>query len=109
MQLRILFLAVPLLAAATERDPRDDISMDAHSDLEALPLEKRACTANGCKCRSGFAGVYCAQCVSGGSYIVTDIGHPSSLSDVYQCDGSGGCCDYGKASACASGATGRCG
>lgn len=109
MQLRLLFLAVPLLAAATERDPRDDVTIAPRSDLEGLPLEKRACTSNGCKCRSGFAGVYCAQCRSGGSYVVSNLGSGGSISHVYQCSGSGGCCNYGYASDCAGGATGRCG
>jgi hypothetical protein len=62
-------------------------------------FEKRACSNNGCACVSGLAaGVYCGNCVVGaGTYAVRTKrvnGH------AFQCNASGGCCDYGVASDC---------
>lgn len=103
----VLLIAAPLLAFAAERDPR--VAEDLMAREEPFALDKRACKANGCKCKSGYAGVYCANCPSGGGWVVSKLGSGGSTSHVYQCDGSGGCCDYGKANDCAGGATGRCG
>lgn len=66
-----------------------------------------------CVCLSGShgkSGVFCADCwnSAAGNWQVVDLGSGTE-SDVYQCNTSGGCCDYGYASDCKNGATGRCG
>ena len=79
---------------------------------EDFGLQKRACDYNGCKCASGYVGVYCANCKtkSGSPYFVVDkLGTGGSVEHVYQCNGASSCCDYGYATKCKGGAAGRCG
>jgi hypothetical protein len=63
------------------------------------PMDKRACTYNGCACVSGLAsGVYCGNCVVGaGTYAVRT---KRVNTHAFQCSSTGGCCDYGVASDC---------
>ena len=70
-----------------------------NNDANLLALDKRACSYNGCACVSGLAaGVYCGNCVVGaGTYAVRT---KRVSSHAYQCNSSGGCCDYGVASDC---------
>lgn len=62
-------------------------------ELESLGLEKRACRKNGCKCKKGTKqGSYCGLCSA-----VTDRGSDGWYTqDIFECNSSGGCCDYGK-------------
>lgn len=105
-----IVLLAPLFAAVIAESARAPAKERGRLAPQGLDLTKRACSYNGCTCQSGYAGVYCANCVgSDGEYVVIELGSSGSISDVYQCNGSGGCCDYGYASDCANGATGRCG
>ncbi|SPN99735.1 uncharacterized protein DNG_02586 [Cephalotrichum gorgonifer] len=108
MQLSLLLIVAPLLAlAAPEREAPPTREVKARD--ETATLGKRACNPVGCECAPGYAGVYCANCLtSSGGWVVPVLGS-GTTSDVYQCDGNGGCCDYGYANDCAGGATGRCG
>ena len=59
----------------------------------------RACSNNGCKCVSGLAqGVYCGNCVVGAGTLA--IKEKRVRTHAYECNPSGGCCDYGFASDC---------
>jgi len=111
MLLKSILLLAPLVAAAAERGtPNGRAERDVgRRPGQAIDLSKRTCSDNGCACEYGYAGVICARCPdSDGGFVVWDLG-TGSTSDVYQCDGTGGCCDYGYADDCANGATGRCG
>lgn len=113
MRLTSLLLLTPLLVSAMPEASRErSAEVDARDALNARDLNpdltKRACKDVGCKCKSGHGGVWCANCMTGGTYVVTTLGS-GSVSDVYQCSSSGGCCDFGYASDCKDGATGRCG
>ena len=44
-----------------------------------------------------------------GAWVVELLGSGGSQEHVYQCNSNGGCCDYGYATDCKGGATGRCG
>lgn len=91
--LPIIALAPLLVAAMPGANPEA---------REASDLTKRACSNVGCECRDGAAGVYCGMC-----YGVLSLGS-GSTHDVYQCNGNGGCCDYGYADDCDFSPT-RCG
>lgn len=107
MQFRLVLLVAPLLVAATADRPAGDGVLTAR---DTTPLDKRACDPNGCTCKSGYSGVFCANCpANGGGFVVEKLGSGGTTSHVYQCDGNGGCCDYGNANDCKSGNTGRCG
>lgn len=66
-------------------------------ELEGRGLEKRACRKNGCKCKAGTRqGSYCGLCDA-----VTDRGSDGWYTrDIFECNSSGGCCDYGTSSVC---------
>jgi len=86
-------VAVPLEARAVEA-------------ADSAPLEKRACSSNGCKCVKGLRqGQYCGACVWKGDYVISA---KRNLKHIYECSPSGACCDYGTASDCNTG-HGRCG
>ena len=112
MQIRRLTVFAPLLApaiaaAAQEAPPRDSIV-----DRDALPLDKRACTPNGCACQVGYKGQYCSECLgTNGHYVITDWGDGAPKDHIFECNGNGGCCNYGAAADCAAGGglNGRCG
>lgn len=112
MRFTSLLILAPLLVSAMPEASRERTDVDPRDALNARDLEpnltKRACKDVGCKCKSGHGGVWCANCMTGGTYVVTTLGS-GSVSDVYQCSDSGGCCDFGYASDCKDGATGRCG
>ena len=78
------------------------------SDLEAdvRPDKLVECPkGNGCKCSRVPAGdQYCGLCAE-----VTDYGRGGDWSHVYECNKSGGCCDYGVASDCKAKKNMRCG
>jgi len=58
----------------------------------------RACTS-GCKCVRGLAqGVYCGNCVVGAGTYAVSSGRVKT--NAYECNPSGGCCSYGRASDC---------
>ncbi|KFY47501.1 hypothetical protein V495_01939 [Pseudogymnoascus sp. VKM F-4514 (FW-929)] len=67
--------------------------------VNAADLEPRACSSNGCACVTGLkAGIYCGNCVVGaGTYAIKT---KRVASHAFQCNASGGCCDYGAASDC---------
>ncbi|KAK1762849.1 hypothetical protein QBC33DRAFT_623412 [Phialemonium atrogriseum] len=65
-------------------------------DVEGRGLEKRACKKNGCKCKKGTKqGSYCGLCSA-----VTAAGDGWFTRDIFECNSSGGCCDYGTSSVC---------
>jgi hypothetical protein len=79
---------------------------DVVDTLAGTPLEKRACSKNGCKCVKGLRqGQYCGNCVWKGDWVISA---KRVSNHVYECSPSGGCCDYGKASDCGGGSA-RCG
>ncbi|PON25373.1 hypothetical protein TGAM01_v205667 [Trichoderma gamsii] len=112
----ILFAALiaPLASAAVA-----GVDIEARAEVEAiakveerslLPLDKRACVSNGCKCSTKHPlkqGQYCGNCVwsNGDGYIITA---KRVNNHVYECSPSGSCCDYGAGGDCGSG-TARCG
>ncbi|KAL2265828.1 hypothetical protein VTJ83DRAFT_6928 [Remersonia thermophila] len=113
-----LSLALTLLTAALGlASPVEDVfpapqaiaeTREVARDLSAAnPLvEKRACTANGCKCMKGLRqGQYCGNCVWKGSWVITA---KRNANHVYECNPQGGCCSYGAASDCGS-LKARCG
>ena len=100
--IKTLFFLAPLLAAAAPGPNEEDRERaaalhDRGLDAESLPfdLNKRACDYNGCKCLKGYAGVWCAQCKKGGSYVVQLLVSGGAIDHVYQCASDGDCCDYG--------------
>ena len=121
MRLTAFLLLAPFLVAAMpepvrEIDARiipDTSPVEAGDALEARDLNpdltKRACKSNGCKCLKGYPGVWCGNCVRNGAWVVEILGSSGSQEHVYQCSSGGGCCDYGYATDCKGGATGRCG
>ncbi|SPN99910.1 uncharacterized protein DNG_02762 [Cephalotrichum gorgonifer] len=90
----VLFFASLALGTALNQDSADLSAREASPEL--VP---RACSANGCKCVKGLAqGVYCGNCVVGaGTYAISA---KRVANHAYECNSSGGCCDYGKASDC---------
>lgn len=82
---------------ASEVDAK--IKRDAEVEVrgvEGRGLEKRACKKNGCKCKKGTKqGSYCGLCSA-----VTDSGDGWYTRDIFECNSSGGCCDYGTSSVC---------
>ncbi|KAK5654219.1 hypothetical protein OQA88_7394 [Cercophora sp. LCS_1] len=69
-------------------------------------LVERACSDNGCKCVRGLSqGVYCGNCVVGAGTFAISTKRVSN--HAFECNSSGGCCDYGKASDCGT-ARARC-
>ncbi|EPS43595.1 hypothetical protein H072_2379 [Dactylellina haptotyla CBS 200.50] len=93
-----LFTAV-LAVAVPEAEPGTRVTSNKLSALDKRggEVEKRQCNPNGCKCANGAAGVYCGWCAG-----VLNPGTGGSWSDVFQCNGSGGCCRYGPRDSCAS-------
>ncbi|KAK1753017.1 hypothetical protein QBC47DRAFT_387558 [Echria macrotheca] len=98
MKLNSLILLFSSLAAITEATGTENSPADG--------LAKRACDSNGCKCVKGLQqGVYCGNCVVGaGTYAISA---KRVSNHAYECNPSGGCCDYGKASDCGT-TRGRC-
>ena len=96
-----LFAAAACNVYASPSQERNSINdpLDLSNRDNTLALDKRACSYNGCACVSGLtAGVYCGNCVVGaGTYAVRT---KRVSSHAYQCNSSGGCCDYGVASDC---------
>lgn len=113
MFLNSILLLAPLLVAAlveagTRGHPKDHTQV--YRREQGLELTKRDCSDDGCTCQPNYGGAYCADCVdSNNEYIILDLGSNGTESNLYSCDGSGGCCDYGYANQCANGATGSCG
>jgi len=113
----LLHLLAPLAAAAAAVDsptkPRaiaaiEDGVSTRDAAVPAAELVPRTCVANGCKCVKGLAqGQYCGNChFANGDWVITE----KRISDnIYECNPSGGCCDYGKGKDCGKGAGGRCG
>ncbi|TFB01738.1 hypothetical protein CCMA1212_006278 [Trichoderma ghanense] len=106
-------LLAPLASAAVagvDIEARVEAVAQVEERSELLPLDKRACTYNGCKCSTLHPlkqGQYCGNCVwsNGDGYIITA---KRVNNHVYECSPTGSCCDYGVASDCGSG-TARCG
>lgn len=101
MRLSTVLSLASLALSATANPVADDhvTGDDSGWGLGARELTPRACVANGCKCVKGLkAGIYCGNCVVGaGTYAISAkrvAGH------AYQCNASGGCCDYGAANDC---------
>ncbi|KAH8728316.1 hypothetical protein GQ44DRAFT_824155 [Phaeosphaeriaceae sp. PMI808] len=87
----LLLASIPLAFSS----PTPDNTLQVR---EAAPVElvARACKNNKCKCKSGTKqGQYCGICDQ-----VTNLGNGGSLFDIYECNSSGGCCDYGDSSIC---------
>lgn len=90
MQLKVLYIVASFVASG----------LAAAADAPAAAaLVGRACVANGCKCAIGLKqGVYCGNCVVGaGTYAVST---KRVRTHAFECNPSGGCCDYGVASDC---------
>jgi hypothetical protein len=110
-----LLLLAPITALAAVAAEPAPVAIAEVSPREAVPeipaeLTARACVANGCQCSTKYPleqGQYCGNCVwsNGAGYIITA---KRVNNHVYECNSSGGCCDYGPASDCGSG-TARCG
>lgn len=101
MRLQLVLTSVAIVAAAIIDH---DTIANREADLVArngLPgdLYKRACSSNGCKCVTGLLqGVYCGNCVVGaGTYAIKT---KRVNSHAFECNPSGGCCDYGAADDC---------
>ena len=92
----VLYLASLALATAI---PAEDAASLSQRDALPAELVPRACSANGCKCVRGLKqGVYCGNCVVGaGTYAISA---KRVSTHAYECNPSGGCCDYGTASDC---------
>jgi len=115
MRFAALLLLAPLVATAAVESSN---SLKAIAVVEdplktregPLPVElvSRSCVANGCKCQKKLSqGQYCGNCVldSNGEWVITA---KRVNNHVYECNPSGGCCDYGVADDC-GGASARCG
>lgn len=101
-------LVVALAEAGTRGHPKDHGQVYRRD--QGLELTKRDCSVDSCTCQPNYSGAYCADCVdSNDVYIILDLGSDGSESNLYWCNGSGGCCDYGYADECANGQTGSCG
>ncbi len=95
-----LGLATPIENASSPHEASVPMEVRDLDSLAATPLEKRACSSNGCKCVTGLRqGQYCGACVWKGDYVITA---KRNLNHIYECSPSGGCCDYGTASDCTS-------
>jgi hypothetical protein len=92
----VMALTQASLAAEVDAKIKADQVLKAR-ELEGRGLEKRACRNNGCKCRPGTKqGSYCGLCDA-----VTDRGSDGWYTrDIFECNSSGGCCDYGTNSVC---------
>ncbi|EMD66162.1 hypothetical protein COCSADRAFT_34739 [Bipolaris sorokiniana ND90Pr] len=92
--LSLLFAVTALASPSPEANNNPTLA-----NRDSLPLDKRACSYNGCACISGLpAGVYCGNCVAGaGTYAIRT---KRVSTHAYQCNSSGRCCDYGVASDC---------
>lgn len=106
MRLSTILSLASLALSATANPAADIHATDDHATdvdsgwgLDPRELTPRACVSNGCKCVKGLkAGIYCGNCVVGaGTYAVSA---KRVASHAYQCNASGGCCDYGAASDC---------
>ncbi|OIW26240.1 hypothetical protein CONLIGDRAFT_634541 [Coniochaeta ligniaria NRRL 30616] len=97
----LLLLALVTSAATLNTRNPDTNTLGPRGELLG-----RACSSNGCKCVSGLEqGVYCGNCVVGaGTYAVKT---KRVNSHAFECNPSGGCCDYGKASDCGT-SSARC-
>ncbi|KAI1841410.1 hypothetical protein JX265_007441 [Neoarthrinium moseri] len=74
-----------------------DIDTREAEALFDVPLAKRACKSNGCKCAKVKQGQYCGMCDA-----VTVAGTGGNFhTDIYECNPQGGCCWYGPSSTCA--------
>lgn len=93
MRLSLVLTLASLALATASPEPAVDLS------AREPELTPRDCNANGCKCVTGLqAGIYCGNCVVGaGTYAISA---KRVASHVYQCNSSGGCCDYGPATDC---------
>lgn len=87
----------------------------ALQDLEDLPIAKRACVSNGCRCATGYRqGQYCGSCgfPPFRNNVNTDwmIRANRVKTNVYECSPAGACCSYGRARDCGTNrGIGRCG
>ncbi|KAK1831423.1 hypothetical protein QBC39DRAFT_306783 [Podospora conica] len=105
MRFSLLFLVPAVMGLATA-----DLPKAVEEPLEARALEPRACSANGCRCDStrhrSPQGQFCGNCRwPDGAWVITA---KRVSNHVYECNSSGGCCDYGVAKDCGT-ASGRCG
>lgn len=110
------FAILPLLALASASALGSDLGKETHDILvrermsvnpeaqggilEDRDLSKRACKNNGCKCQKVSQGQYCGLCWRNNDFIVTKLGTGGAWNHVYECNSSGGCCDYGYAKDC---------
>lgn len=97
-------LLVALTSAAIIEPKEPNLSnLQARHENE---LFGRSCSSNGCKCVSGLEqGVYCGNCVVGaGTYAIKT---KRVAKHAFECNPSGGCCDYGTASDCGT-SSARC-
>jgi hypothetical protein len=133
MKFNLLFLVAAVAASAVERasapGPSDFYVVEADDDastvaaraalalaeLQDLPLEKRACVENGCKCASGYKqGQYCGSC--GWEPFRDNVNNDWMIrakrvkTHVFECSKTGACCSYGYAKDCGTNTgIGRCG
>ena len=62
-------------------------------------LQGRSCVYNGCACDVGTPqGQYCGCALP----YITNFGNGGGMYDIYECNPSGGCCDYGWSDVCAA-------
>jgi hypothetical protein len=84
---------------ASETYDQDLSRIDWAVKLGRAPLTKRACRSNGCKCKKGTPqGQYCGEC----SEVIGAGSGGSFRNDIFECNTSGGCCDYGYNKICAN-------
>jgi hypothetical protein len=100
-------IATLLLLISTVAATGAPIALETREHSNANPLDKRACSYNGCKCNSrGEQLTVCGNCVwsDTGAVIVTT---KRVATHIYECAPDGDCCDYGVASDCGS-SSARC-
>lgn len=79
----------------TRPAPEVNLKFQRDLKLDMNHLQKRNCSNNGCTCGPNTPqGTYCGFCSA-----VTNSGS-GYYRDVYECNGSGGCCSYGTSSKC---------
>ncbi|KAF8537820.1 hypothetical protein BDD12DRAFT_845207 [Trichophaea hybrida] len=96
-----MILGVAYATAIPAPVPVEGDSLVERHAVGASELQKRQCSSNGCTCAVGTAGgIYCGSCSQ-----VTSLGTGGNYDDVFQCNASGGCCDYGHRTSCTQSGT----
>jgi len=101
----VLLLLAPLVSALMPEPVSPKLNI-------LSPRAAAECDYNGCRCDTSQPrkpqGQFCGGCHwENGDYVITK---KRINSHVYECNKSGGCCDYGYAKDCArQDGTGRCG